>query len=82
MKDSRRSAPARRSSTRVVKTSGSNAVARPAPSIAIQATARRIADKMQWLALRRPHMMHLLEILVDGMLSDRRRDDDRATVDD
>ena len=55
---------------------------RTQPSTATQATARRIADKMQLLALSRPHMLRCLETLVDGMLSDRRRDDDRATLDD
>jgi hypothetical protein len=81
MKDSRRSAPTRRSSTRRVKTSRSHAVAPPTPSIAIQGTARRIADKMQRLALRRPKMLHLLEIMVDGMLRDRRGEDDHALDD-
>jgi hypothetical protein len=53
---------------------------RTQPSTATQATARRIADKMQRLALARPQMLHLLEHMLDGMLSDRRRDDDRTTL--
>ena len=82
MKGSRRSPPSRTSSKRSFKTSRSDSLARTTPSTATKATTRRIADKMQRLALRRPHMLHLLETLVDGMLSDRRRDDDRATLDD
>ena len=53
---------------------------RTQPSTATQATARRIADKMQRLALTRPHMLHLVEYMLAGLLSDRRRDDDRATL--
>jgi hypothetical protein len=37
---------------------------------------------MQRLALTRPHMLHLLEYMLDGLLSARRRDDDPATIDD
>jgi len=82
MKKSRRSAPTRKSSKRLFKTSRSDSLARQAPATATKATARRIADKMQLLALRRPRMLHCLETLVDGMLSDRRRDDGPATLDD
>jgi len=55
---------------------------RTQPSTATQATARRIADKMQRLALTRPHMLHLVEYMLAGLLSDRRRDDDPAMLDD
>jgi hypothetical protein len=51
------------------------------PSMIIQASTRRIADKMQRLALRRPKMLHLLEMMVDGMLRDTRRGDE-PTCDD
>jgi hypothetical protein len=81
MKDPRRSARARTSSKRVFQTSKrvvKTSRARQAPSTAVKATTPRIADKMQVLALRRPHMLHLVEQLLDGMLSERRRDD-RAT---
>jgi len=37
---------------------------------------------MQRLALRRPHMLHLVEHMLDGMLSDKRREDARAKIDD
>jgi hypothetical protein len=82
MKGSRRSPPTRTSSTRSFKTSRSDSLARTTPSTATKATTRRIADKMQRLALARPQMLHLLEYMLDGLLSDRRRDDDPATIDD
>jgi len=37
---------------------------------------------MQRLALRRPKMLHLLEILVDGMLRDSRPGDDDDALDE
>jgi hypothetical protein len=70
---------ARKPAKRVVKKSRSNVGVRRAPSVVVQATTRRIADKMQRLALRRPKMLHLLEAMVDGMLSDSRRGDDPTT---
>jgi hypothetical protein len=76
MKKPRRSAAPRRSSKRVAKPSPSKEVARIIPPTATQATAGRIADKMQRLALRRPHMLHLVEHLLDGMLGNRRGGDD------
>ena len=82
MKGSRRSPPTRTSSKRSFKTSRSDSPARTTPSTATKATTRRIADKMQRLALTRPHMLHLLEYMLDGLLSARRRDDDAATIDD
>jgi hypothetical protein len=82
MKGSRRSPPTRTSSKRSFKTSRSDSLARTTPSTATKATTRRIADKMQRLALTRPHMLHLLEYMLDGLLSARRRDDDAATIDD
>jgi hypothetical protein len=82
MKHSRRSPPTRTSSKRVFKTSRSDSLARPTPSTATQQTTRRIADKMQRLALTRPHMLHLVEYMLAGLLSDRRRDDDPAMLDD
>jgi hypothetical protein len=57
-------------------------VARTIPTAATQTTARRIADKMQRLALRRPHMLHLVEHLLDGMLGNRRGDDDPEHFED
>jgi hypothetical protein len=77
MKGSRRSAPARTSSRRS-PISQSKSVARTAPSNATKASARRIADKMQVLALKRPNMLHVVETLLDGMLSEKRREDDHA----
>ena len=82
MKGSRHSPPTRTSSKRLFKTSRSDSLAHTTPSTATKQTTRRIADKMQLLALRRPNMLHLLEHMLDGMLSDRRRDDDSATIDD
>ena len=82
MKDSRRSAPTRKSARRVFAASPPSSLARPAPSTATKTTASRIADKMQLLALRRPNMLHLLEHLLDGMLKESRRDDDHARLDD
>jgi hypothetical protein len=82
MKGSRRPSPTRTSSKRSVKTSRSDSVAHTTPSTATKQITRRIADKMQLLALTRPNMLHLLEYMLDGLLSDRRRDDDTATVDD
>ena len=81
MKESRRSAPTRAASPRVRGTSPSTSRARLVPPTSTQATTRRIVDKMQRLALRRPKMLHLLEILLDGMLRDSRRDDDDALDD-
>ena len=81
MKGSRRSPPTRTSSKRVFKTSRSDPLARPTPSTATKQTTRRIADKMQRLALTRPHMLHLVEYMLAGLLSDRRRDDP-AMLDD
>jgi hypothetical protein len=37
---------------------------------------------MQLLALTRPHMLHLVEYMLDGLVSDRRRGDAPATIDD
>jgi hypothetical protein len=83
MKGSRRSPPIRTSSKRLTsKTSRSDLPAHTAPSTATKQTTRRIADKMQLLALRRPNMLHLVELMIDGILGDRRRDDDSATIDD
>jgi hypothetical protein len=82
MKGSRRSPPTRTSSKRLFKTSRSDSLTRTTPSTATKQTTRRIADKMQRLALTRPHMLHLVESMLDGLLSDRRRDDDPATIDD
>jgi len=82
MKGSRRSPPTRTSSKRLFKTARSDALARTIPSTATKRTTRRIADKMQRLALRRPHMLHLVEHMLDGMLSDKRREDARAKIDD
>ena len=82
MKESRRSAPTRTASRRVIAPSPSTSLARPKPSTGTQATTRRIADKMQRLALRRPKMLHLLEILVDGMLRDSRPGDDDDALDE
>ena len=82
MKSSRRSPPTRTSSKRLFKTSRSDSLARATPSTATKQTTRRIADKMQRLALTRPHMLHLVEYMLDGLLSDRRRDDDPAMLDD
>jgi hypothetical protein len=82
MKRSRRSAPTQASSKRLSKTSRSDSLARTTPSTAIKQTTRRIADKMQLLALRRPTMLHLVEHLLDGMLGERRSNDDPATLDD
>jgi hypothetical protein len=81
MKGPRRSPPTRTSSPRSFKTSRSDSLARTTPSTATKATTRRIADKMQLLALTRPHMLHLLEYMLEGLLSARRRDD-AATIDD
>jgi hypothetical protein len=81
MKGSRRR-PKTPTSRRLFKTTPADSLARPTPSTATQATARRIADKMQRLALRRPNMLHLIEHMLDGMLSDKRRGDDPATLDD
>jgi hypothetical protein len=39
---------------------------------------KRLIDKLQVLALRRPNAMRLVEIVVEGLLNDRRRDDPRA----
>jgi hypothetical protein len=80
MKGSRRS-PARTSSRRS-PISPSTSVARTGPSTETKASARRIADKMQILALKRPKMLHVVETLLDGMLSEKRRDDDRASLND
>jgi hypothetical protein len=33
---------------------------------------------MQVLALKRPNMLHVVETLLDGMLSEKRREDDHA----
>jgi len=82
MKGSRRSPPTRTSSKRGFKTSRSDSLARPTPSTSTKQTTRRIADKMQRLALTRPHMLHLVEYMLAGLLSDRRRDDDPAMLDD
>ena len=82
MKGSRRSPPTRTSSKRLFKTSRSDSLAHTTPSTATKQTTRRIADKMQLLALRRPHMLRLVEHMIDGMLTERRRDDDPATLDD
>ena len=82
MKDSRRSNRTRTSSARLVTTSPSSSRAPATPSDVVKASAKRIVDKMQLLALRRPNMLHLLEILIDGMLCDRRRDDRHSTLDD
>jgi hypothetical protein len=82
MKGSRRSPPTRTSSKRVFKTSRSDSLVRPTPSTATKQTTRRIADKMQRLALTRPHMLRLVECMLAGLLSDRRRDDDPAMLDD
>ena len=41
---------------------------------------KRLIDKLQVLALRRPNAMRLVEIVVDGLLHERRKDD--ARVDD
>jgi hypothetical protein len=81
MKESRRSAPTRTASRRVRAASPSTSRARPVPPTSTQATTSRIVDKMQRLALRRPKMLQLLEILLDGMLKDSRRDDDHALDD-
>jgi hypothetical protein len=81
MKGSRRSAPTRTSSRRSL-ISTSKTVAHTGPSTAIKASARRIADKMQILALKRPNMLHVVETLLDGMLSEKRREDDRASLND
>jgi hypothetical protein len=81
MKGSRRSAPTRTSSRRS-PSSASKTVARTGPSTATKASARRIADKMQILALKRPNMLHVVETLLDGMLSEKRREDDRASLND
>ena len=80
MKGSRRS-PARTSSRRS-PISPSTSVARTGPSNETKASARRIADKMQILALKRPNMLHVVETLLDGMLSEKRREDDRASLND
>ena len=82
MKSSRRSPPTRTSSKRLFKTPGWDLLARATPSTATKETARRIADKMQLLALTRPHMLRLVEHMLDGLVSDRRRDDDPAMLDD
>ena len=82
MKESRRSAPTRTASRRVIAPSPSASSARPGPSTGTKATTRRIADKMQRLALRRPKMLQLLEILVDGMLRDSRPGDDDDALDE
>jgi hypothetical protein len=81
MKGPRRSPPTRRPSKRSIKTSRAGALARQGPSTATKETTRRIADKMQRLALRRPNMLHVLESMLDGLLSERRRDDDSAFLD-
>jgi hypothetical protein len=39
---------------------------------------KRLIDKLQVLALRRPNAMRLVEIVVEGLLNDRRRDDPRS----
>jgi len=39
---------------------------------------KRLIDKLQVLALRRPNAMRLVEKVVDGLLNERRRDDPRA----
>jgi hypothetical protein len=59
----------------------SPSIPRPALSIVAQSSAKRIVDKMQLLALKRPNMLHLVEILIDGMLTDRRRADRHAKRD-
>jgi hypothetical protein len=39
---------------------------------------KRLIDKLQVLALRRPNAMRLVEIVVDGLLNERRKDDPRT----
>jgi hypothetical protein len=39
---------------------------------------KRLIDKLQVLALRRPNAMRLVEIVVDGLLNERRKGDPRA----
>ena len=75
MKGSRRSDRTRTSSQRVSTTSRKQPRARPTPSIVTSASAKRIHDKIPLLALKRPNMLHLIEMLIDGMLTDRRRAD-------
>ena len=75
MRDSRRSARTRTSSQRVSTTSRPNVRARPTPSIVTSASAKRIRDKIPVLALKRPNMLHLVEMLIDAMLTDKRRAD-------
>jgi hypothetical protein len=82
MKHPRRPAPPRTSSGRGLTVSASSSLAGTPPSTATKASASRIADKMQILALSRPNMLHLVETLVDGMLSERRGDDDHPRLDD
>ena len=43
---------------------------------------RRIASKLQILALRRPHALIIIEHVLDGMLSGKRREDRSAKNDD
>jgi hypothetical protein len=40
-----------------------------------KARTKRLIDKLQVLALRRPNAMRLIEIVVDGLLHERRKDD-------
>jgi hypothetical protein len=41
---------------------------------------KRLIDKLQVLALSRPNAMRLIEIIVDALLNERRKDDPRPDV--
>jgi len=68
MKRSRRSSPKHRLSKR----------ASPVRSVKTHKRTKRLIDKLQVLALRRPNAMRLVEIVVEGLLNDRRKDDPRS----
>jgi len=68
MKRSRRSNPKHRPSNRPS----------PARSAKTHKRTKRLIDKLQVLALRRPNAMRLVEIVVEGLLNDRRKDDPRS----
>jgi hypothetical protein len=48
---------------------------RPPSTRRAKARTKRLIDKLQVLALRRPNAMRLIEIVVDGLLNERRKDD-------
>jgi len=68
MKRSRGSRPKRRPS---IRTS-------PIRSAKTHRRTKRLIDRLQVLALRRPNAMRLVEIVVEGLLNDRRKDDPRS----